>query len=129
MISVERSAGIGGTPRSGGAGEGRSGARRQVVIMPEGTRKAPDDPPDYKPGAAALYGALDVPCVPFGLNAGVFWPRRTSSCACRHHRDRVPATHSPGLPRMQFQAELEQRIETSTGSLWRRLEMVSLDNC
>ena len=47
---------------------------RQVVIMPEGTRREPDDPPDYKPGAAALYGKLGVACVPFALIPGCSGP-------------------------------------------------------
>ncbi len=37
---------------------------------------APDAEPDYKPGAAALYTQLGVPCTPFALNSGLFWPRR-----------------------------------------------------
>lgn len=90
---------------------------RQIVIMPEGTRKGPDDPPDYKPGVAALYAMLDVPCVPFGLNAGLFWPRRKF---LRH-----PGTITiaflpvipPGLPRPQFQSQLQTAIETSTRAL------------
>ena len=49
---------------------------RQIVIFPEGTRRPPGAEPDYKPGAAALYGALDVPCVPVALNSGICWPRR-----------------------------------------------------
>ena len=61
---------------AGAARGGSIAAGRQIVIMPEGTRRAPDDPPDYKPGAAALYGTLGVPCVPFALNSGLFWPRR-----------------------------------------------------
>ena len=49
---------------------------RQVVIFPEGTRRPLDAPPDYKPGAAALYLSLGVPCVPVALNSGLYWPRR-----------------------------------------------------
>jgi len=117
MISVERSAGTAALKKLVARAKEEVARGRQVVIMPEGTRKAPDDPPDYKPGAAALYGALDVPCVPFGLNAGVFWPRRKFR--------RLPGTIiieflppiPPGLPRKQFQAELEQKIETSTRAL------------
>ena len=48
------------------------GARRaaaeglSVLIFPEGTRRTPGDPPDYKPGVAALYSALRLPVVPVG---------------------------------------------------------------
>jgi 1-acyl-sn-glycerol-3-phosphate acyltransferase len=93
------------------------GNGRQVVIMPEGTRRAPDDPPAYKPGAAALYGQLAVPCVPFALNSGLFWPRRQFL--------RRPGTIvisflpaiEPGLDRKSFQRRLEQAIETETAAL------------
>jgi 1-acyl-sn-glycerol-3-phosphate acyltransferase len=72
---------------------------------------------DYKPGAAALYAALELPCVPFGLNAGLFWPRRKFL--------RIPGTIiieflpaiPAGLPRKEFQARLETAIETSTKAL------------
>jgi 1-acyl-sn-glycerol-3-phosphate acyltransferase len=49
---------------------------RQVMIFPEGTRRPPGAPPAYKNGVAHLYRALGVPCLPVGLNSGVFWPRR-----------------------------------------------------
>jgi 1-acyl-sn-glycerol-3-phosphate acyltransferase len=81
MIAVERSAGSAALRNLVKRGKEEVERGRQIVIMPEGTRKGPDDPPDYKPGAAALYGQLGVPCVPFGLNAGLFWPRR--KCFCR----------------------------------------------
>lgn len=85
--------------------------------MPEGTRRAPDDPPDYKPGAAALYGKLNVPCVPFALNSGLFWPRRRF---LRHPGtiiiEFLPPI-PPGLPRRTFQELLEARIEPATARL------------
>ena len=109
--------GVCGAAQPGGAGKEEVAAGRQMVIMPEGTRKGPDDPPDYKPGAAALYGPLDVPCVPFGLNAGLFWPRRKF---LRHPGTIVieflPAIPA-GLPRAEFQRRLQDAIETSTRRL------------
>src|SRR5262249_1873092 len=38
--------------------------KRQIVIFPEGTRVPPGAAPDYKPGVAALYGQLGLPCIP-----------------------------------------------------------------
>jgi 1-acyl-sn-glycerol-3-phosphate acyltransferase len=117
MIAVERSAGTAALKAMVARARREIGEGRQVVIMPEGTRKGPDDPPDYKPGAAALYGALGVPCVPFGLNAGVFWPRRKflrlPGTIVIEFLPAIPA----GLPRKQFQAELETAIESSTRRL------------
>lgn len=117
MIAVERDAGPQALRKMIKRARQEIAAGRQIVIMPEGTRRAPGDPPDYKPGAAALYGALDVPCVPFGLNAGVYWPRRKFL--------RKPGTIilefcpaiPPGLPRAEFQKRLEAAIESSSNRL------------
>lgn len=117
MIPVARSA---GTQALRGlitaAGQAVSDGR-QVVIMPEGTRRAPDDPPDYKPGAAALYGALSVACVPFALNSGLFWPRRQflrrPGTIVISFLEPIP----PGLARKQFQSRLESAIESETARL------------
>jgi 1-acyl-sn-glycerol-3-phosphate acyltransferase len=117
MIAVERSAGSAALRHLVKRGKQEVEAGRQIVIMPEGTRKGPDDPPDYKPGAAALYAQLGVPCVPFGLNAGLFWPRRKFM--------RYPGTIvieflpalPPGLPRGEFQRRLQDAIEASTLAL------------
>jgi 1-acyl-sn-glycerol-3-phosphate acyltransferase len=82
-----------------------------IVIFPEGTRKPPGAPPDYKSGVAALYGALGVPVVPVALNTGLFWPRR--SFVKRPGRAVVELLEPipPGLDRHRFMALLEERIE------------------
>lgn len=117
MIGVERSAGPQAL-RNLIARAGQEIARgRQIVIMPEGTRRAPGDLPDYKPGAAALYGALGVPCVPFALNSGLYWPRRKflryPGTVILEFLPPIPA----GLPRKDFQARLQGQVETATARL------------
>lgn len=117
MIAVARDAGPQALRAMMKRARQEAAAGRQIVIMPEGTRRAPGDPPDYKPGAAALYGALNVPCVPFGLNSGVYWPRRKFL--------RKPGTIivefgpaiPPGLARDAFQKRLEAAIEGSSNRL------------
>jgi len=117
MIPVERSSGTAALRKMVEAAQQAIASGRQVVIMPEGTRRAPGDPPAYKPGAMALYGKLDVPCVPFALNSGLFWPRRQFI--------RKPGTIMlsflppipPGLDRKVFQARLIDAIETETARL------------
>jgi 1-acyl-sn-glycerol-3-phosphate acyltransferase len=88
-----------------------------VLIFPEGTRRAPGDPPDYKPGVAALYSALGLPVVPVALNSGVFWRRREFI----KHPGRIVVEFlepiPPGLGRKQFMARLERSIETGTARL------------
>ncbi|MEP3106827.1 MAG: lysophospholipid acyltransferase family protein [Hyphomicrobiales bacterium] len=90
---------------------------RDVVIFPEGTRRAPGAPPSYKFGVTALYRILKVPVVPVALNAGVFWPRRTFL--------RYPGTIVmeilppivPGLPDEEFKSILIESIETASDRL------------
>jgi 1-acyl-sn-glycerol-3-phosphate acyltransferase len=117
MVAVERDAGPQALRRMMKRAKEEIVAGRQIVIMPEGTRRAPGDPPDYKPGAAALYGALGVPCVPFGLNAGVYWPRRRflrrPGTIILEFCPAIP----PGLPRGEFQKRLETAIENSSNRL------------
>ncbi len=117
MISVERSAGSAALRKLVARGKQEIARGRAIIIMPEGTRRGPDDPPDYKPGAAALYSALDVPCVPFGLNSGLFWPRRkflrNPGTIVVEFLPAIPA----GLPRKEFQKRLEAAIETSSARL------------
>lgn len=95
----------------------RADAGREIVIFPEGTRRAPGAEPDYKPGAVALYEGLGLPCVPIALNSGLYWPRRQMM--------RYPGTIiveildplPPGLPRREFRDELERRIEAASARL------------
>ena len=90
---------------------------RQIIIFPEGTRKAPGAPPDYKPGVAALYRELGVPCVPVATNSGVYWPA--------HGHPSRPGTIvfeflppiPQGMKRGEFMRELESRIETASTAL------------
>jgi 1-acyl-sn-glycerol-3-phosphate acyltransferase len=49
---------------------------RQLIIYPEGTRRAPGAEPNYKWGIVELYSQLGVPVVPVAHVAGLYWPRR-----------------------------------------------------
>jgi 1-acyl-sn-glycerol-3-phosphate acyltransferase len=117
MIPVERSAGTQALKTMMERAQAEISAGRQIVIMPEGTRRAPDDPPAYKPGAAAVYGRLGVPCVPFALNSGLFWPRRQflrrPGTIVISFLEPIP----PGLNRKAFQPRLEAAIEDETRRL------------
>ncbi|WP_240476638.1 lysophospholipid acyltransferase family protein [Geminicoccus roseus] len=88
-----------------------------VMIFPEGTRRSPGAPPDYKPGVAALYRKLNRPCVPVALNSGVFWGRRSfakhSGTIVLEFLEPIPT----GLPRAEFMRVLEERIEAATARL------------
>lgn len=117
MIAVAREAGSKAMRKLLADGRREIEAGRQIVIMPEGTRVSPGAAPEYKPGAAALYGALGCQCVPFALNSGLFWPRRKflrlPGTIVLEFLPAIPA----GLPRKQFQERLQDSIETATTRL------------
>lgn len=90
---------------------------RQIIIFPEGTRRAPGAEPNYKYGVVHLYAELGVPCLPLALNSGLFWPRRSFR--------RFPGTVvveacdliEPGLDKHAFFARLQDEIESATARL------------
>ena len=88
-----------------------------ILIFPEGTRRPVGAEPDYKPGTAALYKALDVPVVPVALNSGRFWRRRGFIKEPGEITVRFLEPIPPGLDRKTFAAMLENRIETACREL------------
>ena len=90
---------------------------RQLVIFPEGHRGEPGVAGDYKPGIAALYRELDVPCVPVATNSGVHWPAhgflRRPGTIVFEFLEPIP----PGMKRAPFMALLQERIETASLAL------------
>ncbi len=116
MLFVDRTAGASAL-RGMAAGAARVlGQGRPVVIFPEGTRKKLHDPPDYKPGIAALYAQLQATCVPAAHNSGLFWSGaflRRRGVITLEFLDPIP----PGLPRREFMTTLQTRIETATKKL------------
>src|SRR5205814_907324 len=54
------------------------GEGRKVLIFPQGTRQAVDQPMTFQPaGIAALYTNLGVPVLPTAHNSGLFWGKKT----------------------------------------------------
>lgn len=90
---------------------------RQLVIFPEGTRRAPDAEPRYKYGVAQLYAAEGVPCVPIALNSGLFWPRRSLLHVPGKILVEVLDPIPPGLDKDAFFERLQNDIETATARL------------
>lgn len=90
---------------------------RQVVIFPEGTRTAPGQSGDYKPGIAALYREIDVPVHPVATNSGVHWSARgqriTPGTIVFEYLEPIP----PGLKRAEFMRLLRERNETASDRL------------
>src|SRR5690606_29776532 len=85
----------------------RAAQGREIVIFPEGTRRAPGAALDYKPGYVALYEGLELSCVPLALKSGLYWPRRSllryPGTIVVEFLEPIPA----GLPRKEFRQILE----------------------
>ena len=82
---------------------------RQIIIFPEGTRRAPGAEPKYKFGVAFLYTELGIPCVPVALNSGLFWPRRSFMRYPGTVRVEFLDPIAPGLDRQVFFDKLQAR--------------------
>lgn len=89
---------------------------RHVIIFPEGTRTRIGEKIEYKPGVAALYKQLDIPCVPVALNSGIYWPRGSAKRAGTIVMEFLPPI-PPGLKRDQFMTALETAIENNSNRL------------
>jgi 1-acyl-sn-glycerol-3-phosphate acyltransferase len=117
MIPVDR--GAGKLALSGMMTETRAALAqgRQIIIFPEGTRRAAGAEPKYKFGIAHLYAETGVPCLPVALNSGLFWARRGfrrfPGAIIVEFLDPI----QPGLERGAFFAKLQNEIETATARL------------
>jgi 1-acyl-sn-glycerol-3-phosphate acyltransferase len=116
MIPIDRSAGARAIRRMHEAAKRAVEAGQPIVIFPEGTRKKPGASPDYKPGVAALYSMLGLPCIPMTHNSGLFWQgwflRKPGTVVVEF----LPPI-APGLSRKEFMMQLETRLETATNAL------------
>ncbi|PTM40830.1 lysophospholipid acyltransferase family protein [Bosea sp. 124] len=90
---------------------------RQLLIFPEGTRRAPGAPPAYKFGVAHLYAELGLPCLPVALNSGLYWPRRKFLRRPGTIRLEILPPIPAGLDKAAFQKLLQERIETESDRL------------
>lgn len=116
MIAIDRMSGAKAIRLMHGEARRALNDGRPIVIFPEGTRRRPGAPPDYKPGVAGLYAQLHVPCVPVAHNSGLFWAGgflRKPGTIILEFLPPIP----PGLPRRDFMALLQSRIEEASNRL------------
>ena len=117
MVPVRRGAGSSALAEMNERAREEARRGRQILIFPEGTRRAPGAEPAYKFGIAHLYASLDLPCLPVALNSGLFWPRRRfirrPGTIVVEFLEPIP----PGQPRKAFLDELQARIEAASDHL------------
>jgi 1-acyl-sn-glycerol-3-phosphate acyltransferase len=114
-IAIDRAAGASALRMMARKAKDVMAQGRSVLIFPEGTRKRPGAPPDYKPGVAGLYALLGTPCVPVSLNSGLYWRGfwKRPGIITLAFLEPIP----PGLKRDEFMPILQERIETATAAL------------
>jgi 1-acyl-sn-glycerol-3-phosphate acyltransferase len=117
MISVDRGKGSQALTEMNADARKEIARGRQIIIFPEGTRRAPGAEPRYKYGVVHLYAETGVQCLPIALNSGLFWPRRSirryPGTIVVEVLDPIPA----GLDKEEFFQRLQQSIETATARL------------
>jgi 1-acyl-sn-glycerol-3-phosphate acyltransferase len=89
----------------------------RIVIYPEGTRKAPLTPAEYRQGIVRMYGELGVPVVPVALNSGLFWGRNSLVIWPGTAEATFLQPIEPGLPPQEFLARLKAVIEPESDRL------------
>ena len=89
----------------------------RIVIFPEGTRKAPLAPPDYRQGIVRLYLELNVPVVPVALNSGLFWGRNSLLIWPGTAEAKFLAPIEAGLSADVFLDRLKKAIESESNAL------------
>jgi 1-acyl-sn-glycerol-3-phosphate acyltransferase len=117
MIPVDRGAGLQALAAMARRVRREIERGRQIIIFPEGTRRAPGAAPAYQPGVAKLYAAAGVACLPIALNSGLVWPRRAFRRYPGIVRVEVLDTIPPGLRPREFLGVLQDRIEAATARL------------
>ena len=117
LIPIQRELGPAALRQMAREARSRAAEGREIFIFPEGTRKIPGSPPDYKPGIVFLYNDLKLPVCPLALNSGACWPRhsflRYPGTVVAEFLDPIP----PGLPRQEFMDRLTFAIETASDRL------------
>lgn len=118
FIFIDRQAGASALRKMVSGATSALKRHKSLLIFPEGTRKRPGAPPDYKPGIAALYDRLGVSCVPVALNSGLFskGPRGFLKLPGTVVVEFLPAIPA-GMKRKAFMGELQKRIESATVGL------------
>jgi 1-acyl-sn-glycerol-3-phosphate acyltransferase len=116
-IRIDRSLGGDAIPAMMDDARGAIAKGCRLVIFPEGTRKAPLAPHDYRYGIVRLYLELNVPVVPVALNSGLYWSRNSLILWPGTAKARFLPAIPPGLSGEEFRDRLVAAIEGETNRL------------
>lgn len=110
MIAIDRAGGASSVKKMFREGREASEQGRNLLIFPEGTRRAVDERADFHRGVLLLYKALNLPVVPMVHNAGLFWPARSFAIRPGTITVSYLPPIPPGLPDREFMARLGEAI-------------------
>mgnify|MGYP001765236781 CR=1 FL=1 len=109
-IAIDRKGDLAGLKTAFEAAKQVVAGGRSVLIFPSGTR-FPEGRERIQSGVAALYGLLDVPCVPVRLDSGRYWPPGSWLKHPGTIRVRIDRPIPAGLDRRAFSEELRARLD------------------
>ncbi|MEM9749999.1 MAG: lysophospholipid acyltransferase family protein [Pseudomonadota bacterium] len=117
MIPIERDGGAASLRGLISVAKRRLAEGRQIIIFPEGTRTAPGQTTDYKPGAAALYSLLKIACTPVAHDSGRYWRHPGFRREPGDIRLSFLPEIAPGLRRPAFEDALRHAIRQESANL------------
>lgn len=110
MIAIDRAGGASSMKKMFREGREASAQGRNLLIFPEGTRRAVDERADFHRGVLLLYKALNLPVVPMVNNAGLFWPARSFAIRPGTITVSYLPPIPPGLPDAEFMRRISDAI-------------------
>lgn len=117
LVPIDRGAASKAMRKMLRAAEGAVARGAQLLIFPEGTRAAPGERKEYKPGVVGLYNHCAVPIVPMALNSGYYWGKTRVLKVPGEIVFRYLPPIAPGLAKQELLTELRSRIEAASATL------------
>lgn len=116
-VAIDRTAGVKAIRALSEAARHAISEGRQFILFPEGTRVAPGRTRPFQSGVAAVYKSAGAPCVPIAHNSGAHWLHPGPLKRPGEIIIKVLPAIEAGLPRKEFEALLEARINAARPDL------------
>ena len=114
MISIDRSEGTLAMRKILKEAKSKISEGYSIIIFPEGTRKKPDENPDYKTGFIGIYNEVKSEILPVAVNSGYCWPKHTFIKRPGHIIIQILKTIPAGLKRSDVLNRVQLVIEEET---------------